>query len=44
MAVLVLVAFVLAVIEQIKAKGTNLLAWSVICLTIIPGLAFLRSL
>ena len=44
MNVLYVIAFVLAVIVQIQSKWTNLLAWAVIAMTIVPGLAFLRGL
>lgn len=42
--VLAVIAFILACIVQIQSKGASLLAWAVIALSVIPGLAFLRSL
>lgn len=44
MAVLAVVAFVLAAIVQVQSKGTNLLAWAVLALSLIPALAFFRAL
>lgn len=44
MDVLAVIAFILATIVQIQARGTSLLAWAVMALSVIQGLAFLRSL
>lgn len=44
MAVLSVVAFILAAIVLVQAKGTNLLAWAVLALALLPALAFFRSL